>query len=490
MVTPDKNHRYAPSMRTFSSFIFNFIFSFCFAYSAVAVDHSEKELRWQSALSEIVFSTAPLKNIQSKDLVTTLFTMHGSNTVGGKLGPNLAMEYLKQKGLVNIRVQPLDKLNEKVVIGDLPKRGKSVQIHISAHGSSTGFKGLMSGEADIWASSRKVKDKEVTKALSMTNLKDPDSEHVLAIDGLAMIVHPKNPISQLSKQQLADIFSGKISNWAQVGGRDQGINLYARDENSGTWDSFKNMVLSKKMLLSESAQRFESSEKLVSHILIDKGAIGFIGLAYVGGSKLLAVSDGDTQAFKPSLLTVATEDYALSRRLYLYTDDEPTNPYVKEFINFSESVTGQTIAQELGFISQNVEAMNPSLAKNLPLDYLQLVEGNKRLSLNFRFQPGSAKLDNKAIKDIYRLAYYVKQQFKQAGNEQDLLLIGFGDRRKNQDRSKLLSKLRAMAVRRELSKVGVYAKLSTGYGEFNPVAANADASDGQMKNRRVEVWVR
>ena len=126
------------------------------------------------------------------------------------------------------------------------------------------------------------------------------------------------------------------------------------------------------------------------------------------------------------------------------------------------------------------------MAKNLPLDYLKLVEGNKRLSLNFRFQPGSAKLDNKAIKDIYRLAYYIKRQ----GSEQDLLLIGFGDRRKNQDRSKLLSKLRAMAVRRELAKVGVYAKLSTGYGEFNPVATNTAASDGQMKNRRVEAWVR
>lgn len=473
-------------MRTFSSFILSFILSFFFIQMAHAIDHSEKEARWQSARSEIVFSPVPLKNIQSNKPVTTLFTMHGSNTVGGKLAPNLAMRYLKQKGLINIRVQPLEQLNEKVVVGDLPNTGKSVQIHISAHGSSTGFKGLMSGEADIWASSRKVKEKEVIKALTRTNLQASSSEHVLAIDGLAMIVHPQNPVNQLSKQQLADIFSGKVTNWRELGGSNQGINLYARDENSGTWDSFKNMVLSKKSPLSESAQRFESSDRLVANILSDTGAIGFIGLAFVGESKLLAISDGETQAFKPSLLTVATEDYALSRRLYLYTDDEPANPYVKEFINFSESVSGQAVAQELGFISQNVEAMNTSLAKDLPVDYLQLVEGNKRLSLNFRFQPGSAKLDNKAIKDIYRLAYFVKQQ----GPKQELLLIGFGDRRKDQDRSKLLSKLRAMAVRRELAKVGVYAKLSTGYGEFNPVATYANASDGQMKNRRVEVWVR
>ena len=469
-------------MRTF----FFFILSLCFNSMAYAIDHSEKALRLQNAMAEITFAVAPLKYIQSKDTVTTLFTMHGSNTVGGKLAPNLAMAYLKQKGLVNIRVQPLAKLNEKVVVGDFPNKGTSVQIHISAHGSSTGFKGLMSGDADIWASSRKVKDKEVTEARAMTNLQDSGSEHVLAIDGLAIIVHPKNPISQLSKQQLAGIFSGEITNWAQLGGLNQGINLYARDDNSGTWDSFKNMVLSKWAPLSETANRFESSEMLVGNVLKDTAAIGFIGLAFVGESKLLAISDGGAQSFKPSLLTVATEDYALARRLYLYTDDEPANPYVKEFISFSQSIAGQAIAQNVGFISQNVEAMNASLAKNLPIDYLQLVEGNKRLSLNFRFQPGSAKLDNKAIKDIYRLAYYVQEQ----GSDQELLLIGFGDRRKNLKRSKLLSKLRAMAVRRELAKLGVFAKLSTGYGEFNPVATYASNNSGQMKNRRVEVWVR
>ena len=453
---------------------------------AGAIDHSDKALRWQKALSEITFSVAPLKSIKSSDSVTTLFTIHGSNTVGGMLAPNLAMDYLKEKGVINIRVQALAKQNEKVVVGDLPNMAKSVQIHISAHGSSTGFKGLMSGGADIWASSRRVKDKEVSTARAFTNLQGSGSEHVLAIDGLAIIVNPQNPISQLSKQQLADIFSGKITNWAQLGGVNQGINLYARDNNSGTWDSFKNMVLGKKAPLSESAQRFESSELLVENILNDTGAIGFIGLAFVDESKLLAISDGDTQAFKPSLLTVATEDYALSRRLYLYTDDEPANPYVKEFIGFSQSIAGQLIAQEVGFISQNVAAMKTSLAKNLPIDYLKLVEGNERLSLNFRFQPGSAKLDNKAIKDVYRLAYFVHQQ----DSKQELLLIGFGDRRKNLKRSKLLSKLRAMAVRRELAKLGVFAKLSTGYGEFNPVASYSNHNNGQMKNRRVEVWVR
>lgn len=196
------------------------------------------------------------------------------------------------------------------------------------------------------------------------------------------------------------------------------------------------------------------------------------------------MSDGEA-AFKPSLLTVATEDYVLSRRLFLYTAEQQDNPFVGEFIAFIQGLSGQQIVQEEGFISQNIEAMNTALAANLPAEYLQLVQGKQRLSVNFRFQPGSAKLDNKASKDIQRLVYFLKQQTE----PKELILIGFGDKRKDARRSKLLSKLRAMAVRRELARLGVYAKLSRGYGEYNPLATYR-SSAGKLKNRRVEVWLR
>ncbi len=424
-----------------------------------------------------------LLNIASHDPVITLFTMHGSNTLGESLTPNLAMAYLKAKGIKNLRIQPLAQANEKLVKGDWLPQGKTVQIHISAHGSSTGFKGLMSGDAQVWASSRPVKNKEIIQAKALTNLQEAGSEHVVAIDGLAIVVHPNNPINTLSKRQLALVFSGQVTNWQELGGANQGIQLYARDENSGTWDSFKNMVLDKLSPLSDRAQRLESSDVLVNRVLTDPGAIGFIGLAFVGKSKLLAISDGEA-AVKPSLLTVATEDYALSRRLFLYTAQQG-NPFVAEFIAFVQGIEGQDIVRHQGFISQNVAAMNTVLADTLPREYLQIVQGNQRLSVNFRFKSGSAKLDNKASKDVQRLVYFIKQQKA----PKELILIGFGDKRKNAQRSKLLSKLRAMAVRRELARLGVYAKLSTGYGEFNPLASY-ESSSGKIKNRRVEVWLR
>lgn len=454
---------------------------FALAHSSIS---TEQELRWTQALTSIDASPEPFTGLLGDASDVTLFTIHGSNTVGESLAPNMVMSYLKSKGAKNIRVQPLETVNEKLVVGELPKLGKRVQVAIAAHGSSTGFKSLINGNAEIWASSRPVKEKEVQGAMAFSNLLSPESEHILGIDGLAIVVNPTNPITQLSKEQLGLIYSGQISNWSELGGPNRAITLFARDDKSGTWDSFKNMVLGKRFQLSEQANRFESSENLVNNVLSHEGGIGFIGMAFVGKSKLLAISDGGAQAFKPTKLTVATEDYALSRRLFLYTHSAPNNHYVKEFLNFAQGIKGQVVVRKVGFISQNVESMNVGLADDLPSDYVDMVQGAKRLSINFRFKEGSAKLDNKALRDIQRLAYFIREQ----GVDAELLLIGFGDKRKNEQRSKLLSKLRAMAVRRELARLGIYPKETTGYGDFNPVASFEGSS--RVKNRRVEVWLR
>lgn len=434
-------------------------------------------------LSDIIIKPQAITQLEGNQSVTTLFTIHGSNTVGESLAPTLVMNYLKEKGAANLRVQSLANANEKIVKGDLIKIGKTVQVIIAAHGSSTGFAGLVNGDAQIWASSRRVKEKEVNQVVDQYNLMDPASEHVLAIDGLAIVVNPNNPIASLSKEQLGLIFSGSVVNWSEVGGQNGKINLYARDHNSGTWDSFKHLVLSNGAALSADSERYESSEELVNQVVNDPNGIGFIGLAFVGKSKLLAISDGAAPAFKPSFLTVATEDYALSRRLYFYTQQANDNAYVDEFIRYAQTIDGQKIVAQQGFISQNVDAIETRLADNLPADYLGLVNGNKRLSINFRFNEGSAKLDNKALIDIQRLVYFTGQQ----PASKKLSLIGFGDKHKNQERSKLLSKLRAMAVRRELARYGIYPETTTGYGEFNPVASFNGTSGS--KNSRVEVWL-
>ena len=243
------------------------------------------------------------------------------------------------------------------------------------------------------------------------------------------------------------------------------------------------MVLGKTLSLSSYASRYESNDELSNRVSQDINAIGFVGLPSVKRSKAIAIADGNASALLPNQLTVATEDYALSRRLYFYTADHSSNIYVSEFLDFVKSVDGQRVVKKVGFVSQNVKAVMPIEYQKLPNDFKELTQNSKRLTVNFRFKAGSAKLDNRALRDVERLVEYLGEDQRRG-----LLLIGFGDQKKLEKRSLLLSKLRAMAVRRELVRNGIYPKVS-GYGDLMPVASN-ERSSGRMKNRRVEVWLR
>lgn len=414
---------------------------------------------------------------------SALFTMKGSNTIGASLGPNLAKLYLEHKGASNARILPTSVENEYRVSGTVS--GKEALINIAAHGSSTGFRALESSSADIAMSSRPIKGKEINKLSRLGDMLSLDAEHVIAIDGIAVIVHPQNPIAKLSVQEIARVFSGEINNWQQLSGEYSGrINIYARDNNSGTWDTFKNLVLAKKYPLSPAAKRFESNDLLSDTVALDPKGIGFVGLASVREAKPLSISDENTTALQPQHMTVATEDYPLARRLHLYTAPKNSNESVNDFINFVHSQEGQQVVEKVGFISQNPVAVKTQKDRQGPDEYLDLTQHGKRLSLNFRFKSSSAALDNKARQDILRLS-----QFLQNSNEDNmrLLLVGFGDEKQSLRRAHILSKLRASAVKSALRKVGISSLPVAGFGAFKPVATNNGSK--RAKNRRVEVWL-
>jgi phosphate transport system substrate-binding protein len=418
----------------------------------------------------------------SSSFAEPLFTIHGSNTIGARLAPELVKAFLWSKGATNIELL-ISNINESRIQAKMGGFQQTVFVNIAAHGSGTGFKGLKSGVADIAAASRPAKLKEVNALADFADLTNKRSEHIIGIDGLAIIIHSQNPIQRLSVQQLRQVFSGEIDDWSQLGGRIGKINLYSRDDNSGTWDSFKRMVLGKQYSLHAGAKRFEANDELSDEVSSDINGIGFVGLPSVRRAKLIAVSDGFGKALKPNKLSIATEDYALSRRLYFYTDEESENTYVNEFITFVGSTLGQSTVADNGFVAQNIEAVMPLAYRKLPEDFQKMTPLGMRLTVNFRFKEGSAQLDNRALQDVERLAQFITRH-----PDKRLTLIGFGDYKKSPQRAQLLSKLRAMAVRRELVKQGVYPKHSFGYGAQLPVASNKRES-GRYKNRRVEVWL-
>lgn len=136
----------------------------------------------------------------------TLFTIQGSNTIGAQLAPNLVKDYLKAKGAKDVQTRSAGKENELIVFGTVGQ-GR-VQIQIAAHGSSTGFKALAKSQADIAASSRPIKQKEITKLQSIADMTTIEAEHIVGIDGIAIVVNPNNPINDLSVNEIAEVFSG------------------------------------------------------------------------------------------------------------------------------------------------------------------------------------------------------------------------------------------------------------------------------------------
>ena len=409
--------------------------------------------------------------------------LHGSNTIGAKLAPALVEGLLKKEGATNVITVASTKPDEAVVSGLLPGHSSPTIIEINSHGSATAFADLLDSRADIGLSSRRIESDEMQKLTAFGDMTSPTSEHILGLDGIAVIVSRENPIDSLTREQVAKIFSGEVTDWSQVQGSRGAIKVFARDDKSGTFDSFKALVLDQSKLV-QSAVRFEDSAALSDAVAREPNGIGFIGLPYIRDAKAIAISEGNAPPLVPNTLTVSTEDYLLSRRLYLYTPSPSQNSWVSKFVEFALSNEGQQIVAQNGFIAQTIRSENASVARNAPAEYKRLTTGAERVSLDFRFRRGGKELDNKARLDLDRVVSFVAD-LKFTG--QNILLFGFADDGTGADLE--ISKERADLVAEQFKHRGITPAVVTGFGSLIPVASSA-SEEGREKNRRVELWLK
>ena len=232
----------------------------------------------------------------------------------------------------------------------------NVSVSVTGGGSGTGIAAMINGTVDIANASRRIKEKEVDNAKE--NGYAP-VENVIARDGIAVIVHPQNPIERLTLQQLSDIFSGKITNWVDVGGENRPIVCLSREVNSGTHVYFLESVVRKgnkndETFFSPGTLLLPSSEGITSEISQNPNAIGYEGLGYVtDGVKAVAVSPSDDGLYiMPTIKTVFDDTYPISRALYMYLPGEATG-YTKDYIDWIYSEQAQSIVEELGFVPVN-----------------------------------------------------------------------------------------------------------------------------------------
>jgi len=405
--------------------------------------------------------------------------LSGSNTVGERLAPALVKAWAERQGwrLAN-ESRPSPETRQLVFAG-----AAAVQVEVLAQGTSSGFAALRDGQCDIWMASRAARPAEIESALGLGRLYERGQEHVLALDGLAVIVHPSNPLTALTVAQVRDLFAGRLRDWSQVGGRPGPVSLHARDEASGTYDTFRSLVLGE-TTLAAATLRYESTDRLAAAVAADPRAIGVVGLAGVGQARAVALSDEGTRPLPPNTLAVATEDYLLSRRLLFYTPAQP-RAEVKAFIDFALGPSGQAVVRQSGFVPQEVAAF--AVPPPTHPEKREIVAGARRVGLNFRFGEGIALLDNKALEDVERLAQFLRRP-EQAG--QEIVLVGFADRSEMSPFAAIaLSNDRVDLVADALRREGLRVARQRGLGQIAPVASNA-TPQGRERNRRVEVWVR
>lgn len=217
-------------------------------------------------------------------------------------------------------------------------------VTVSESGSGNGAKSLINGTCDIAAMSRKMKEKEVAAARKMGV--EP-VEHIVAMDGIAMIVHPANPVRTLTKEQIASIYQGRLTSWAQVGGPNRPIVVIQRESNSGTQASFKELVVGKAVPIMQRVETQASNGAVKNRVASTPMAIGFIGMGFVDRSvKTLAV-DGVV----PTVQSIKDGSYKLARPLFMYTNGQPQGA-VKQFLALPSTPAGKRMISELGFIGR------------------------------------------------------------------------------------------------------------------------------------------
>jgi phosphate transport system substrate-binding protein len=214
-------------------------------------------------------------------------------------------------------------------------------ISVRGGGSGVGIASLIDGTCDIADASRAIKDSELDKAVA--NGRSPKA-HVVAMDGIAVIVNPSNGVNALTKKQIMDIYTGKISHWKDVGGSDGKIVVISRDSSSGTFEAFGELVL-KGAKVRPDALMQASNQAVASTVSRTAGAIGYVGLGYLSSSVKAVTVDG----VMVSKETVLTGAYPVGRPLFMYTNGKPQG-LAKDFIDYILSPEGQKLVEEEGFV--------------------------------------------------------------------------------------------------------------------------------------------
>ena len=416
-----------------------------------------------------------------------ILRLHGSRSIGETLIPTLVEAFLKQERATRIEKISGGESGAAKVQATFAGETSPKVIEIVPADTDSALSDLGEKKCDIVFTSRKINPDEAERLRQsgVGDMTSKEREHIIALDALAIIVHPSNPLAELSKSQLSRIFTGQITDWAQVKGSSGPITTYTQGEKSDSSESFRALVLANAPVAGITRTCRDDSE-VSDSVCSDPRAIGFVELPSIGNAKAIAVSSGGGVSLLPNQFEIATEDYALSKRVYLYTADNIQNSWTEKFIEFAISKPGQEVVERTRFVAMRPRIGKSKIPVTAPEEYKKFAKDAERLDVNFRFNTASSQLDNKAIPDIDRITDLLN---KPPYRGRYILLFGFADSTGTPQSNLALSKARAETVAQQLRTRNISPAVVTGFGKELPVDSN-DTEAGKEKNRRVEVWLR
>ncbi|MHA1128584.1 MAG: substrate-binding domain-containing protein, partial [Alphaproteobacteria bacterium] len=385
-------------------------------------------------------------------IINSDFRLAGSSTVAQILIPSLFQNFSGAYGLRLASGAPTSAGDVPVqpYLFSLPDGGVFADVEIHSLGTQAAFLSLLQGKSEIALSSRAITSDELGafSTSGLGDLTDETFQVVAALDGLIAIVPPENAVPTLSMRELSQIFSGQVTNWSQFGGNSAPINVYRRDDASGSAADFTAVVMNpNNAQFAANSTAFTDDISLVRAVSSDPNGIGFTSIAYQQGTRAVPLRGTCGFVSTPSEFTVKTGEYPLARRVYLYTTNRMLGVIPKEkadkamgFLQFVKSDAGQSASEGSGFVSQLIATLpievqgqrliNTMLAEpgdvsaNDIREMVSELSGATRLSSTFRFKPNAAELDAQARGDIPRLAAYLRNN-DFTGRE--LLIAGFSD---------------------------------------------------------------
>ena len=432
------------------------------------------------------------------------FTMFGATSIGDDLIPALIRAFGTSRGE---RTEEVFRTQSSKTHFTLYKNREAptIELDMQRDGTAHGLKALAKGDVNIAMAGRAITPDEI-KLLPPAKAGQTAryDATVVALDGVAVLISPKRKLDALTPVQLGGIFSGRITDWAELGLEPGSIRVYAPDVGNGTLDIFLATILKPQALvLSPFATRMNDFVKMSDVVAADANAIAIASTAFQRDAKAVSIQDACGIVTPLSPFTVKSEEYPMSHRAYLYTTG-PVQPVVADFIRFTQAAEAQTTVVDKQFVNQTIVpgglgrdthrvSTLPEPGLSAPEQALRLrlatdLSAARRLSVTLRFASGTSLLDERARYDVNRLAAWLKAPQNARATA---ILAGFTDQLGGLPGNVALSQKRAEQARQAVLAAGGGIRPERievrGYGPIAPVACNTDPQR-QNLNRRVEVW--